>query len=133
MRHLQSLAEKITEAEARLREAHAEMAVALNDAHDVGLTWAEIASAAGLSSPQNARFRAQRGRRPEEQTVWFRWRAEHGRTSRPPVEPAPGMSVTQAAERYGVSRQTIYEWLKSGRLQGTKDARGRTRVLPDDS
>jgi excisionase family DNA binding protein len=132
-RHLQALAEKITEAEARLREAHAEMAGALNDAREVGLTWAEVASAAGLGSPQNAWFRAQRGRRPEDQAAAFRWRAEHGRAPRPPVDPAPGISVTQAAERYGVSRQTIYEWLKSGRVQGAKDARGRTRVLPEDS
>ena len=130
-RRLADLASRVQEAEARLREAHADLGAALNEARDVGLTWVEIASAAGLGSPANARFRAQRGRRPEDQTASFRWRAEHGRTPRPPVEPSPGMSVTEAAEQHGVSRQTIYEWLKSGRLRGVKDARGRTRVLPE--
>ena len=131
VRRLRALAAQIDEAEARLASAHSEMVGALNEARDIGLTWAEIASAAGLGSPQNAWFRAQRGRRPEDQSASIRWRAEHGRTPPPPVEPSPGMSVTEAAEQYGVSRQTIYEWLKSGRLRGVKDARGRTRVLPE--
>src|SRR5690606_7681238 len=128
-RQLAQLAEAVARAEETLRRAHLDLARGLNTAHDAGLTWNEVAAAAGLGSGQNARFRAQRGLPADEQNPSFRWRAERGREPRPPRPPAPGISVTEAARKYGVSRQTIYARIADGRLAATTDADGRTRVL----
>jgi excisionase family DNA binding protein len=130
-RELARRARDVRAAEDGLRDAHLALAEELNRAHAAGLTWAEVADAAGLGSAQNARFRAQRGRPPEEQQPSFRWRAERGREPRPPRPESPGMSVKEAAERYDVTRQTIYGWIRAGRLKSVTDADGRIRILGD--
>lgn len=43
----------------------------------------------------------------------------------------PRWSAVQAAREAGVSRSTIHEALKSGRLQATKDDNGAWRITPD--
>ena len=43
----------------------------------------------------------------------------------------PRWSAVQAAREAGVSRSTIHEALKSGRLQATKDDAGAWRITPD--
>lgn len=78
--------------------AHAEarLAAVLGEAHDAGCSWEDLAAAAQLESANAARLRAQRARRASEEPV--------------------GLGITEAAERLGVSRQTIYDWIKNGRL-----------------
>jgi hypothetical protein len=44
--------------------------------------------------------------------------------------PPPRWSAVQAAREAGVSRSTIHDALKSGRLQATKDDHGQWRITP---
>lgn len=94
-------------------EAEAALALALEHAHDAGHSWDVLAEAADLESGNAARLRAQRARRGRETEV--------------------GIGITAAAEHFGVSRQTIYDWIRDGRLQATTGASGRTRVVLDDN
>ena len=41
------------------------------------------------------------------------------------------LSLTQAREALGVSRRTLYYWIKRGRLQTRRTAMGSQRVLLD--
>lgn len=40
----------------------------------------------------------------------------------------PTYSVSDAARELGVSTQTVYRWLREGRLQEARDAAGKRRV-----
>lgn len=42
-----------------------------------------------------------------------------------------GLTVPQAAERVGVHTNTIYNWIKSGKLAVTRFGKA-TRIHPDD-
>lgn len=130
--------QKVTEAAARLaraaeaqREASADLARAMYDAHKSGHTWSEIASGAGLASPHTARTRTRQVLDPSELTPSELWRQERGLAPRPKADP-PGTSVSEAARRLGVSRNTVYAWIKSGKLRSDRDESGRPRVLLDD-
>lgn len=138
MPHRDVSMQKVTEAAARLaradeaqREASAELARAMYDAHKSGHTWSEIASGAGLASPHTARTRTRQVLDPSELTPSELWRQERGLAPRPKADP-PGISVSEAARRLGVTRNTVYAWIKSGKLQSARDETDRPRVLLDD-
>ena len=97
-----------------------------------GFTWSEVAQAADLGSAETARIRAQRAKEAPDLSPALRWRREHGAAPRPTTS-APGISVTEAAKKLGVSRKTVYARIRSGRLQTATDEAGRTRVVLDDS
>lgn len=123
-------ARRLREAEDRHRSSATLLAEALLAAHDGGFTWAEIARAADLGSAETARIRAYRARDDEEVPPSLRWRRQRGSAPRATPD-VPGVSITEAAKRLGVSRQTVYVWLRSGKLNATTDEAGRTRVLLD--
>ena len=86
------------------------MANALNDAHQAGHSWSELANDADLGTPDAARHRAYRGRDDVEM-------------------PESAVGASEAARILSVSRQTIYDWIRSGRVQTLRSASGRTRVI----
>lgn len=129
---------KVTEAAAHLaraeesqREASAALARAMYDAHKSGHTWSEIASGAGLASPHTARTRTRQVLDPSELTPSERWRQERGLAPRPKTAP-PGVSISEAARRLGVTRNTVYARIRNGKLRTATDEAGRPRVLLDD-
>ena len=86
----------------------------LRTAHDLGWTWAQIADFAGYRNATVARNQAA----PQSTTS----------TSHPPGT----YSVREAAERLGVSTQTIYARIVTGRLEVAEHQGHHTRVyLPD--
>lgn len=123
-------AQQLQTAEDQHRAAAALLADKLQAAHDGGHTWSEIAQAAGLGSAQTARIRAYRARDAEDLAPSLRWRRERGSAPRPSSN-SPGLSVTEAARHLKISRQTVYEWIRSGKLHTATDEAGRTRVLLD--
>ncbi|KQW45932.1 hypothetical protein ASC77_18625 [Nocardioides sp. Root1257] len=88
----------------------------MREAHDLGWTWSEIAAFAGYENATVARNQATaRGSRP------------------PPAHPPGTHSVREAAERLGVTPQTIYNWIDAGRLEiADGSARGTRVFLPSD-
>lgn len=132
------LIQDVSDAARSLRDAedqHRESARRLSDtllaAHEGGYTWSEIARAADLGSAETARGRAYRARETDDIPPSLRWRHERGRTPRPDTD-RPGLSVTEAAKRLGISRDTVYAWIRSGKLNFTPDDAGRPRVLLED-
>jgi excisionase family DNA binding protein len=132
------LIEDVSDAARSLRYAedqHRSSARRLSDtllaAHEGGFTWSEIARAADLGSAETARGRAYRARETDDIPPSLRWRRERGRTPRPDSE-RPGVSVTEAAKRLGVSRDTVYARMRNGKLKTTTDDAGRTRVLLEE-
>lgn len=47
------------------------------------------------------------------------------------IAPRKTMSITQAAAVAGVSRRTIYNWMKAGRLDTKRLVSGTTRIYED--
>lgn len=126
-----SAAKQLALAEKSQREAADALAKAMYDAHGHGHTWSAIAESAGLASPNTARTRARNALDPSEMSPSARWRREHGHAPRPD-QPAPGVSVSEAARRAKVTRATIYAWVKSGKLHTTTDQAGRVRILLEE-
>lgn len=124
-------ASRLSEVEELHRTSAADLSQAMYDARQDGHTWTEIAMAAGLDSPKTARSRAERSMDAADLSPSVRWRRERGRAPRPKVTP-PGLSVTEAAERLGVTRRTVYNRIANGKLTTTTDQSGRTRVILDD-
>ena len=124
-------AARLSEVEDLHRQSAAELSQAMFVARQEGYTWTAIAIAAGLDSPKTARSRAERAMDPSDLSPSVRWRHQRGRAPRPKETP-PGLSVTEAAERLGVTRRTVYNRIAKGDLQTATDAAGRTRVLLDE-
>jgi excisionase family DNA binding protein len=124
-------AQALRHAEDQHRTTAAQLAEALLAAHQGGFTWSEVARAADLGSAETARIRAYRAKETEDLPPALRWRRERGSASRPTSSP-PGVSVTDAAKKLGVSRKTVYARVRSGKLAATTDEAGRTRVLVED-
>ena len=104
-----------------------EYAETLLKAYRDGLSWAEVAKAAGLRTGNQARMRAERAMSDAEIAPSRR------RAGAPASRPAPpGISVAEAAERLGVAQSTVYERVDRGEINATTDALGRTRILFDD-
>ena len=111
---------------AEFERAEREYAEALLAAHHEGLTWAEVAAAAGLENAGQARLRAEKAMTPGEISPSRRRRDA---ASTPP-EPV-GVSVAEAARRLGVADSTVYARIDRGEIASTVDDLGRTRVLLD--
>lgn len=45
-----------------------------------------------------------------------------------PLDKPELLTIMQACQQVGVSRRTIYHWIKSGKLSTVKTAGGRTRI-----
>jgi len=123
---VRAAAGRLEATEASQREAAADFASALYDAHRLGLTWVELAQAAGLASPETARSRAERSESAGH-------RRARGHASGPDFDEATlaaTVSVAEAAATLRVSRPTVYAWASSGRLQVVRnESNGRIRVL----
>lgn len=130
----------IATAAATLRTAEAErdaarltFARALTLAHASGMTWTAVAEAAGLESAENARTKAREGR--DVLTAALRRQLAAANTRPEPLPEKttdPGLSVSEAAARLGVTRQTVYNRIQAGVLRFTENEAGRPRVLLDD-
>lgn len=99
-----------------------------------GATWDEIAEAAGLS-PSAAKYRWA----GDDDEIAERHEASRRRKrERPSSSPTdlPGLSVAEAAERFGVSAQAIYQRVNRGLLEARTvelpDGRKYKRVFPDE-
>lgn len=125
-------ARELRDAEDRHRVSASALADALLAAHDGGFSWSEVARAADLGSAETARIRALRAKETHDLPAALRWRRERGSAPRP-ASILPGVSVTEAARRLSVSRNTVYSWIQSGKLTSTTDDSGRTRVLLDEA
>lgn len=131
LRAVTSAAARLNQLEASQKNAAAELARVMYEAHKQGHTWSAIASSAGLASPHTARTRARHAMDPKELSPSARWRQEQGHTPRPKSDP-PGVSISHAARELGVTRKTVYAWVEAGKLRSAQDEAGRTRVLLDD-
>ena len=110
------------------RSSAATLAEALLEAHQGGFSWSEVARAAELGSAETARIRAYRAKDANDLPPAMRWRRERGSAPRPESS-KPGLSVTEAANRLGVSRKTVFAWIRVGKVDSVTDDAGRTRVL----
>ena len=78
-----------------------------------GATWEQVAAAAGLASGDAARWRWSPSREK---------RLEGQRQRQCSVAPdKQGVSAAEAARQLGVSRPTLYAWIKSGRVRRFED------------
>ena len=105
---------------------------AVRDALDVGVTWDEIAAAAGLS-PSAAKWRWQ----GSDAEIAARHEAGRKRSARPSSKPTdlPGLSVAEAAAQLGISVQGVYQRVNRGLLKSETvtlgDGRTYKRVFPE--
>ena len=104
-------------------EADPAALVAVREALDGGATWDDVAEAAGLSTSA-AKYRWA----GDDDTIAQRQEASRRRKrDRPSSAPTdlPGLSVSDAAKRLGVTPQAIYQRVNRGLLEAT------TVELPD--
>ncbi len=127
-RDVRAIAERYEAAARALAAVEDEYAATLLAANRDGLTWEEVARAAGLRTANQARARAERAMGVTEVSPSRR----RAGARNAPVE-LPGVSVAEAARRLGVARSTVYDRIDRGELATTPDHLGRTRVLlPDE-
>lgn len=106
---------------------------AVRDALDGGASWTDIADAARLS-PAASRWRWQ----GSDAEIAERHESGRKRAERPSSKPTslPGLSVAEAAARFGVSAQAIYLRVSRGQLRAETialpDGRSYKRVFPDE-
>jgi transposase-like protein len=106
---------------------------AVREALDGGATWDEVADAAGLG-PSAAKYRWA----GDDDTIAERQEASRKRKrERPSSAPTdlPGLSVSEAAKRLGVTPQAIYQRVTRGQLEARTvelpDGRTYKRVFPE--
>lgn len=126
LRDIRSLLEELQKDPATL--------AAVREAIGNGIGWEAIAEAAGLK-PAAAKWRWQ----GTDADIAERHEAGRKRAARPSSVPTdlPGLSVAEAAARFGVSSQAIYLRITRGQLRAETvelaDGRSYKRVFPDDS
>ncbi|MFF2387481.1 hypothetical protein [Agromyces sp. NPDC058104] len=115
-------------------EADPAVLAAVRDAVAAGVGWDEIAEAAGLSASA-AKYRWA----GDDETIAARQEASRKRKrERPSSVPTelPGLSVAEAAARFGVTAQAIYQRVNRGLLRAETvqlpDGRKYKRVFPDE-
>lgn len=108
------------------------LANALLSANAGGVTWARLTELTGFNSPATTRMRAQRAKNVSELNPSLRWRVEQGGAPRP-AKPKPGLSISEAAHRLGISRTTVYARIQRGELRSVSDDAGHPRVLLDEN
>jgi len=108
---------------------------AVREAIAAGATWEDVAEASALS-PSAAKYRWA----GDDDTIADRQEASRRRKrERPSSAPAdlPGLSVSEAAKRLGVTPQAIYQRVNRGLLEARTvelpDGRKYKRVFPDDA
>ena len=107
---------------------------AVREARASGITWEDVASAAGLGAAA-AKWRWH----GTDAEIHERHEAGRKRSSRPSSVPTdlPGMSVSEAATKLGVSPQAIYLRISRGLLRAETttlpDGRTYKRVFPDET
>lgn len=112
--HLRALVAEREALDRRRQEVTDELHEMLRVAHDLGWSWAEIASFAKYKNAAAASNQAK------------------PRSEVPIASPPPGTySVREAADRLGKTPQTIYAWIESGRLETEEGPRGKRVFLPD--
>ena len=97
--------------ETQLKEANDRLAASLATAREMGYSWPDLAEAAQLLNADAARLRAQPSRELSAVADNFE-----------------NVTVTEASRRLGLSRKTIYQWIRADRLIAVTDPSGRTRV-----
>lgn len=107
---------------------------AVREALAAGATWDEVADAAGLS-PSAAKYRWA----GDDAAIASRQEASRKRKrDRPSTAPTdlPGVSVSEAAKRLGITPQAIYQRVSRGLLRAETvrlpDGRTYKRVFPDE-
>lgn len=105
-------------AEARRRDLTDEIRASLRLAHDLGVSWSELAVLAGYRNGENARVQAYR---------------RNDRAPTPAREhPEGSYSIREAAAALGITPQAVYDRIKAGRLTVAVDRpRGRRVYLPE--
>lgn len=116
-------------------EADPAALAAVREALDGGATWDEVADAAGLSASA-AKYRWAGGDHAIAERQEASRRRKRDRPSSVPTD-LPGLSVSDAAKRLGVTPQAIYQRVNRGLLEATTvelpDGRKYKRVfLPED-
>jgi DNA-directed RNA polymerase specialized sigma24 family protein len=107
---------------------------AVREARASGLTWEDIADAAGLGAAA-AKWRWH----GTDAEIAERHEAGRKRSARPSSVPTdlPGMSVSEAAKKLGVSAQAVYLRVSRGVLRAETvtlpDGRTYKRVFPDEA
>lgn len=104
-------------------EADPAAITAVREAIDAGATWDEVGDAAGLS-PAAAKYRWAGDDDAIEQRQAASRKRKRERPSSVPTD-LPGLSVSEAAKRLGVTPQAIYQRVTRGLLEAT------TVELPD--
>lgn len=120
---IRSVAERYEALLRDFRAAETAYAETLLKANREGMTWKEVAQAAGLDSENQARVRAERAMTDDEISPSRRRKPAGPRIA------SPGLSVSAAAEKLRVSRSTIYNRIDRGELESVTDHLGRTRVF----
>ena len=107
---------------------------AVREAIDAGVSWDDVAEAAGLS-PSAAKYRWA----GDDEAIASRHEASRKRKrERPSSVPTdlPGLSVSEAARQLGVTPQAIYQRVSRGLLEARTvelpDGRRYKRVFPDE-
>ena len=114
-------------------EADAASLTAVRGALDDGASWDDVAAAAGLSATA-AKWRWQ----GSDEEIAARLGAGRKRSARPSSKPTdlPGLSVSEAAQKLGVSVQAIYLRVTRGTLRAEtvtlEDGRSYKRVFVED-
>ena len=107
---------------------------AVREARAAGISWDDIAEAAGLGAPA-AKWRWS----GTDAEIAMRHEAGRKRSTRPSSVPTdlPGLSVSEAAVKLGVSAQAIYLRVTRGTLRAETvtlpDGRAYKRVFPDEA
>lgn len=131
---------RLKAAAAREREVKEELIAAeelmqaeIETARDLGVTWAKIAEATGLTEAQaqwrthkfDPSVREAQARKlvPEESRQSTKGRTRPGR--------GPGLSVTEYARQRGLTRRAIYLQIDAGKLQTERNELGQIRVIAD--
>ena len=115
-------------------EADPASLVAVREALGAGRTWDEIAQAAGLS-PSAAKYR---WAGDDDEIVERHEASRKRKRERPSSVPTelPGLSVSEAAAKLGVTPQAIYQRVTRGLLRAETvelpDGRTYKRVFPDE-
>ena len=104
-----------TELEQERRQLTTTVGLLLREAFESGYSWAEIADTAGYDDAQAAMSAAAK-------------KSELATQPAPPPPPPGTASIAEAAATLGVTVQTIYAWIKNGRLKVADSRPRRIRV-----
>lgn len=121
-------------AEAELIRAKAALQDAVAAAREAGHSWNDVEQAAQIRARVlQGRFEraTPSSKRRDKERKEARQKTIRPRKARY-ADPYPGLSVAATAERLGVSTVTVYEWERSGRLKGYRDAvetAGKLRIV----